>query len=135
VYERPASRFVADFIGTSNFIDATVAAKHDGTYEVETPAGSLRVASADEFPVGAKVVLCARPEHIQLSVASGNGAAPDVWHGTVENRAFLGEVVDHVVSVGGQTVRARCDANVSIPQGTDVDVAVRADACTLLPAE
>jgi iron(III) transport system ATP-binding protein len=135
VYERPASRFVADFIGTSNFIDATVSGKAGDAYELQTPAGKLRVPSSEEFPVGARVVLCARPEHIQLSVARSNGSGPELWHGTVENRAFLGEVVDHVVSLGGQTVRARCDSSVSIPAGTEVDVAVRAEACSLLPAE
>src|SRR5436190_3716636 len=135
VYERPASRFVADFIGTSNFIEATVSGKAGGAYDLQTPAGTLRVPSPEEFAVGARVVLCARPEHIQLSLGRSNGAGPEVWHGTVENRAFLGEVVDHVVSLGAQTVRARCDSSVSIPAGTEVDVAVRAEACSLLPAE
>jgi iron(III) transport system ATP-binding protein len=134
VYEKPQSRFVADFIGTSNFIDAKIAVRGDGAYDVDTAAGRVRVPAGADFAVGASVILCARPEHIEIRVPT-NGSLPDDWSGTVENRAFLGEVVDHVVAVGGRTIRVRCNASVSIAAGTDVAVRLRGDTCSLLPAE
>src|SRR5215216_1052701 len=57
VYEAPASRFVADFIGTSNFIDGVVEARHDGVYSIRTSDGELRIRSDAEFAVGAAVVV------------------------------------------------------------------------------
>src|SRR5918911_524601 len=67
VYEAPRSRFVADFIGTSNFIDGVVEERRHGLYIVRTADGELRVRSDAEFAVGAPVVVAARPEHVQLS--------------------------------------------------------------------
>jgi iron(III) transport system ATP-binding protein len=133
VYERPQSRFVADFIGTSNFFDGKIEAREGGAYLVRTDAGVLRVRSDASFAVGANVVVAARPEHIELSL-HGNGTAPNQWQGRVEARAFLGEVVDHVVSVGSTEIRARCNSKVSIPAPTEVAVTFHEEAFSLIPA-
>jgi iron(III) transport system ATP-binding protein len=133
VYESPRSRFVADFIGTSNFIDGSVEAKDGGVYTVATPDGQLRVRSELSFAVGDAVVVAARPEHIQLSTAA-NGAGANVWRGSVTVRSFLGESVDHVVSVGSREIRARCNPSVSIPPETDVTLTFPEDAVSLIPA-
>jgi iron(III) transport system ATP-binding protein len=132
VYERPTSRFVADFIGTSNFIDGVVESKDGNVYGVRTPAGDLRVRSDGTYAVGANVVVAARPEHIGLS--SGlNGAGPNTWRGRVTVRSFLGESVDHVVDVGGQEIRARCNPTVSIPAETDVTLTFPEESVSLIP--
>jgi iron(III) transport system ATP-binding protein len=132
VYEHPNSRFVADFIGTSNFIDGVVEAKDGDVYTVRTPDGELRVHSEGDYVVGAPVVVAARPEHIGLQ-AGTNGGGPNRWNGTVTVRSFLGESVDHVVSVGSQEVRARCNPTVSIPPETDVTLTFPEDAVSLIP--
>ena len=133
VYEQPASRFVADFIGTSNFIDGTVEQCEPGEYVVRTAAGDLRVPSEKQFAVGDAVVVAARPEHIELTTDL-NGVGPNVWRGRVEARAFLGEVVDHVVSVGSGEIRARCNSKVSIPAPTEVTLRFHMEAFSLVPA-
>ncbi|HSP73482.1 MAG TPA: ABC transporter ATP-binding protein [Gaiellaceae bacterium] len=136
VYEAPHSRFVADFIGTSNFIDGVVEAREGGVFTVRTPDGDLHVRSDAEFAVGAPVVVAARPEHIALeAVGSRNGAAPNRWYGRVTVRSFLGESVDHVVAVGAQEIRARCNPSISIPAETEVALTFREDACSLVPGE
>jgi iron(III) transport system ATP-binding protein len=134
VYERPASRFVADFIGTSNFIDGTVAARDGDTYVVKTEDGELRVTSDKAYDVGAAVIVAARPEHIELHTSGNGGVGPNTWRGRVEARAFLGEVVDHVVSVGSREIRARCNSKVSIPEPTEVTVEFHEEAFSLIPA-
>jgi iron(III) transport system ATP-binding protein len=133
VYEQPNSRFVADFIGTSNFIDGTVEAVDGGVYTVATADGMLRVRSDARYPVGAPVVVAARPEHVQLT-AGANGAGPNCWNGTVTVRSFLGESVDHVVDVGSREIRARCNPTVSIPAETRVTVTFAEDSVSLIPA-
>ena len=132
IYERPASRFVADFIGTSNFIDGVVESRDGDVYLVTTDDGALRVRSDRAFDAGARVVVSARPEHITLA-ASMNGTGPNLWRGRVEARAFLGESVDHVVMVGSRELRVRCNSAVSIPPATDVSVAFGDEAFTLIP--
>jgi iron(III) transport system ATP-binding protein len=133
VYEKPSSRFVADFIGTSNFIDGSVEGHEDGAYTVRTADGLLRVPSDDDFPVGAEVVVAARPEHIEIQPGA-NGGGPNRWTGRVEARAFLGEVVDHVVSVGSREIRTRSNSKVSIPAPTEVTVTFHEEAFSLIPA-
>jgi iron(III) transport system ATP-binding protein len=133
VYEKPSSRFVADFIGTSNFIDGSVEGRDGGAYTVRTAEGLLRVPSDDEFPVGAEVVVAARPEHIEIQPGT-NGVGANRWNGRVEARAFLGEVVDHVVSVGSREIRTRSNSKVSIPPPTEVTVSFHEEAFSLIPA-
>jgi iron(III) transport system ATP-binding protein len=134
VYEKPSSRFVADFIGTSNFIDGVVEAKEGASsYRVRTDDGVLVVPSDSTFQVGDNVVVAARPEHIEITPGA-NGAAPNVWNGRIAVRSFLGEVVDHVVSVGSRELRARCNSKVSIPPETDVTVRFHEEAFSLIPA-
>jgi len=134
IYETPQSRFVADFIGTSNFIEGVVQTRDNGVYVVHTSDGDLRVRSDGDFAVGAPVVVSARPEHIAIAAEPTNGTVPNRWPGRVEARAFLGESVDHVISVGSREIRARCNPSISIPAPTEVTVTFPEDACSLIPA-
>jgi iron(III) transport system ATP-binding protein len=136
VYERPASRFVADFIGSSNFIEGEIVeAGPDGSYSVRTPEGVLRAISAANLPQASKVVVCIRPEHVGLHAAETAPSKDAAWRGRVQARAFLGESVDHVVAVGGLEIRARCNPNLSLPPGTDVSVSFPDTACSLIPSD
>jgi iron(III) transport system ATP-binding protein len=133
VYERPQSHFVADFIGTSNFIEGVVEAAEGDHFRIKTNDGVLSVAADARFAVGSPVVVAARPEHIEITPGL-NGTGPNVWNGRIAVRSFLGEVVDHVVTVGSRELRARCNSKVSIPAETDVTVRFHEGAFSLIPA-
>ncbi len=135
VYEHPQSRFVADFIGKSNFFEGTIERRDGDVYVVSVPEGELRVAATADYAAGQAVVVSARPEHVSLATESLNGAGPNRWHGVVQARAFVGEYVDHVVSVGDREILARCNSALSIPAPTEVSVTFREEACSLIPAE
>ena len=92
IYARPASRFVADFIGKANFASATVA--DDGTLLI----GGIRVAgtSSPGSPPGAAVTAVVRPEAVRLSSA-GDG----MFSGTVRRAMFLGNIAEYLVEVDG----------------------------------
>lgn len=135
IYERPASRFVADFLGAANLLEARVEAQADGgLYTVRSSSGSLRAASAAAHAPGAQVLVVIRPENVVLELPNGS-ANGNGWHGTVQARAFLGDAVEHLVRVGDLELRARSDAAVSIRPGTEVVVAFREQACSLVPQE
>jgi iron(III) transport system ATP-binding protein len=132
IYERPASRFVADFLGAANLVEARVEARAgEGLYTVRSPAGALRAASAARHEPGAEVLVVIRPENVvlELPTPSTNGSR---WRGTVQARAFLGDAVEHVVRVGDSELRARTEASVSIRPGTEVAVGFRERSCSLV---
>src|SRR5438477_45412 len=82
IYESPRTRFVADFIGTSNFIEGVVEEKRAGGYLVRTEHGQLEVPSDIQHASGAAVLVSARPEHIALTTER-NGVGPNRWLGRV----------------------------------------------------
>ena len=89
VYEHPATRFVADFLGQSNFISGSVLSHEAGRLRVSTPTGLHVFARSDRaLPANANVTLAVRPEKIRLSTARPESA-----------NAFVAEIV-HIVYLG-----------------------------------
>ncbi len=107
LYERPVNRFVADFIGQTNLIEATVA---DGATIVL--ANGSKVAVTTAHPAGAKVFMSLRPESITIGE---RGSAPaefraDCLDGTVSEATYLGHAVDYHVSVDWIDLEVRTPA-------------------------
>jgi len=94
LYDQPVSRYVADFVGKSNFIDGTLTALSATDGQIESPSG-LRFAGrvSGGLVRGAKVALSVRPEQINLAHSVRTGAEPV----TVINRIFLGEHTEYLV--------------------------------------
>lgn len=67
LYDRPSSRFVAGFIGESNFLPATVRGIENGTVLVECQGGVMRAVSPGSPMSGLKVALTIRPERLHFS--------------------------------------------------------------------
>jgi iron(III) transport system ATP-binding protein len=133
VYEAPANKFVAEFIGTSNFIPGTVGSVQGGRHSVETANGTLYLEHGADLPTGSDVVVSIRPEAVELTTDSRAGQVPNEWHGTVVARAFLGDAVDHVVAVGKHEMRARVNPSVSIEPGTPVYLQLDPTKISLVP--
>jgi iron(III) transport system ATP-binding protein len=135
IYEQPNCKFVAQFIGTSNFIDGVVKGQEAGHVTVETNEGPLLVRHDGHVPVGTEVVVSIRPEAVTVVQETGGPSRPNQWSGEVLTRAFLGDSVDHIVSVGKHQIRNRANPDVSIAQGTKVSVRMDPAKLTLVPLE
>ncbi len=92
LYDRPATRFVADFIGEANFIDGQV--KQTGeTLKIETPAGLLAAEGAGGLHEKNSVTCCIRPERINIAPAGAQIATgPNSLDVTVESTTYLGQM-------------------------------------------
>jgi iron(III) transport system ATP-binding protein len=134
IYENPQSKFVAEFIGTSNFIDGTVKARNGDCYVVETHDGRLTLDAALDVSPGTEVVVSIRPEAVMLTTERPLDAV-NVWEGNVTTRAFLGDAVDHVVSVGKRDIRARCLPHISHAPGTTVYMQMDPAKLALVPVD
>jgi iron(III) transport system ATP-binding protein len=95
LYRRPASRFVADFLGEANFLDGTILAGGD-TAKIQTPAGVLMADGSNAGAAGSGVTLCVRPENISIAPAGANRDASAV-PGMVESAVYLGEICQYGV--------------------------------------
>jgi iron(III) transport system ATP-binding protein len=136
VYERPETRFVAEFIGSSTFLPGTVLSAAAGELTVSTRPGRLVLRSVLSLPAGADVIVSIRPESVALRpAAAGEAPRPGEWSGEVVSRAFLGDSVDHVVRVGDAEVRARGNPAVSVEPGRPVLLELERERLALVPVD
>ncbi|HEY4910190.1 MAG TPA: ABC transporter ATP-binding protein, partial [Methylomirabilota bacterium] len=68
LYERPRTRFVADFVGTNNLVPGRVSGRAGADLVVDTAVGTLRAVSSG--PVGERCVLAIRPENVAIDVGA-----------------------------------------------------------------
>jgi iron(III) transport system ATP-binding protein len=133
IYERPANQFVADFVGTTNFIEGTVlgrAASEDGCYRVRTEIGDIIVTAGHQLHSDERAVLSVRPEDVELAEAMPAGG--NVWEGRVDQKVFLGEAVDFQVKVGPRTLLSRRHPTLRTPVGDPIFVQLKPEKCVVL---
>lgn len=100
IYERPASRFVAGFIGTSNLLSGPVAERRDGAL-VLRPSAEERIivpAAGDAPAVGTELELTVRPEKISICPHPPDGEVC-LLRGTVTEVVYLGTSTNYTVGV------------------------------------
>ncbi|WP_435231972.1 ABC transporter ATP-binding protein [Pseudopelagicola sp. nBUS_20] len=94
LYDNPQSRYVADFVGTSNFFEGDITAIHDVKVQINLQDGQAYEATlGDDLAVGTRACLSIRPEQIRLSKMEIPGALKV----TVQNQIFLGEHTEYLV--------------------------------------
>lgn len=133
IYAKPLTKFVAEFIGNSNFIEGTVLKATATTATFDTPYGAVDAVHAVAPIVGERYVIGIRPESIELFATESAPASSNGFTGTVVARSFLGEAVDHIVDVGGFELRARVNPSVSIAPGTPVTLRIDPSTISLIP--
>jgi iron(III) transport system ATP-binding protein len=138
VYQRPANRFVATFLGRCNVMEGVVrqAAKHDSVeVEVGTQGLRLRVAGGADAAPGGAVSVAIRPEAIQLvngAVANGSGPAhpePNRFDVSISDVSFLGDHYEYRLRAGDLTLLAQSPYPVS---ATALKATVDPAACRLV---
>ncbi len=120
VYAKPASVFVAQFVGEMNFVKAKVA----GVGQIESALGIIAALAPNGFSVGATVTLAVRPEHVKVTPAPSYGSATMV--GKIASKNYLGDSALVEVEVKGVTLMAKLAG--------DVDLTVGAQAVIEIPA-
>ena len=89
LYDRPASRFVADFLGEANFLDGRI----EDDVAARTVVGKLRYGHGGGMKAGDEVTCCIRPERIVIE--AGEAEAPgeaNLIGATIVSTIYLGEI-------------------------------------------
>jgi spermidine/putrescine transport system ATP-binding protein len=123
LYDRPASRYVADFIGETNLLAGTVVESAGGMAALRVGGTILRGVTDAPLAPGSEAWLTVRPEAIALS----NGATPavhNVVHGTVSDAVYAGSTLRvHVTLPGGRRVVANVPSGTVAENGASVTLA------------
>jgi ABC-type Fe3+/spermidine/putrescine transport system ATPase subunit len=102
LYERPRTRFVADFVGTNNLVAGEVRERRGDEVIVETPLGALR--AIPNGAVSGRCVLAIRPENVAIA-ATGAGSGPgNVVTGRVSFVSYLGNTLRYDLEAAGGLV-------------------------------
>ncbi len=138
LYENPATRFVADFIGESNFLKGRVTRRENGLVRIEGLL-PLQGRAASGLAEQGQAVLAVRPErlHIRTVGASGNGEENAV-EGRVTDIVYLGQSRKFIVRLADDSeMTALVQANVqgleSVSVGSEVGLSWRAEDSKVLP--
>ena len=102
VYNRPANKFVFSFIGLSNFLDIVW---EDGRAYVRGESAALpeSLTPPEDMRDKGGLSLASRPSEIDFVSDSDEGGL----RGVVSRKAFLGEIIDYQVKIGGQEIRVQ----------------------------
>ncbi len=132
IYERPQTRFVADFIGLTNLIPGQVVGPDGDLYRVDTAQGPLRCTIAGGAAPHSDVLVSIRPEDVAIR---DGGTEPGAWDATVEHVVFLGESVDCRLAVGGLMLRAHAHPSLRVRRGDRVSLAFNPERCVAIRPE
>jgi iron(III) transport system ATP-binding protein len=128
IYERPASTFVAEFIGQTSFLRGVVVGAGDARVTARLGSGALVTASADRaWPAGASVVLAVRAERVRLDQSGG---AENTIAARVQSRVYVGSTYQYLLSTPDGLLRVEAPRDVG---GPDVRVYLPPEGIVVLP--
>jgi len=139
LYERPANRFVADFIGINNLIEGTVSMVDAtaGRLRVATVLGELSALGDERLRASDRCILCIRPEN--AAVGGEAAAERNLVDGRIAFAAYLGNTLRYDVDLG-QGIVFKADVgdpwhHEELPMGSAVSVTFPVTSTVAIPAE
>jgi iron(III) transport system ATP-binding protein len=135
IYEQPCNQFVADFVGTTNFIGGIVTSvdDHNGRCLVNSAMGPLRAQASQGVSKDIAVTVSVRPEDVELSEPPPVADGDNVCKAVVTAKDFLGEHLDFQVKVGDVVLLARAHPSLRTPVGDSIYLRMKAEKCVAIP--
>lgn len=130
IYQSPRERFVANFIGLTNFLEGRVK-KVGRPGEVETPSGSLKCILPEGAAPGEGVVIVIRPEDVKLAIGPF-AQEENVLEGKVEAVIFMGDTLECQVMVGTKMMRIKLHPSSLVARGETIRLELPAERCRAL---
>jgi len=132
IYERPRSRFVADFIGLSDFLEGKLLTVDGGRAVMQLAGVELTVPVWPEMRPGQSVLLFIRPNDIALHPAD-HPAGENVFDARVDKVTYLGDKIDYRLLIGtGLELRVQTDGKVRFSVGEKVKVHLPPTHCRVI---
>ena len=132
IYEEPKTKFVADFIGLTNFIKGVLTDYDSLGRGVITSkgAGQLIVPLQYDLKKGEKLLVFIRPNEVQFIDFEDESIKDNVFTGVIEKATYLGDKVDYRIRVGTDLeIRAQIGGSKMLTHGDNVKVHLPLDRC------
>jgi ABC-type Fe3+/spermidine/putrescine transport system ATPase subunit len=140
LYERPATAFVRDFLGSTVLLSGhTAPTAPPGQVAIcldDLPESVLYVSAGDTLPLAANqaVLAAVRPEDIQMQAPANGRVGPNELAGTLQTLLFVGNHYECRVELGaGQNVLLAAPRSTLLREGDPVRLAVAAEGITVWP--
>ena len=133
IYQKPATRFVADFIGESNIFDGIVKKKEEDILTIELPSGTVK-ARGEGFRAGERVYISVRPEAIEVS---GQGAEGFDLPVRVTDSVYMGTIIKVMMQdrCGREIKYSRFEEDPLLTEGADLFVSWKPEKAVVIPFE
>ncbi len=131
IYFNANHRFVADFIGRTNLIDATVTSQDQSITTVDSAIGSVVCRKQHDMTPGDKVTLCLRPEFIRLKRGDAT-QTQNVFNGQIQSLVFIGEAFEGEITIDDTQLFIKIEPDSAIEVGDNVNFTVDPDNCLLV---
>lgn len=136
IYKKPTNRFVADFIGTTNFIPGEVVQVHQdtGMVFVRTEFSEKMLCKMSDtmaITPGTKVHASIRPEDVEVFMEPSQGKE-NLFKGTIVHKAYLGNFLSFFVSVNGTMIRVQVPYHVPQEEGHELYLFLNPQKCMIL---
>ncbi|HUD00065.1 MAG TPA: ABC transporter ATP-binding protein [Candidatus Polarisedimenticolaceae bacterium] len=137
IYRQPKTRFVADFIGLTNFIDGRVKTLGSNGSEfglVETSSGLLKSELPQSAKVGDAVVIVVRLEDVNLITGVPNADQENVLEAKVVTAMFMGDTKECRVRLRDSSLRLKLHPSTEIGEGESIRIKLPPEHCRALMA-
>jgi iron(III) transport system ATP-binding protein len=132
IYDRPATAFIASFLGNANLIQGVVAGRdgESATIHIGTGDAAVVVPVSAAIRAGHQVVVMARPEDIELAAYRADNG----WNqARVRRVLFEGSSAQCTLECGGEVLRARVDRTFEPAAGSTIAFKLNAERCMVYP--
>ncbi|MBW1980245.1 MAG: ABC transporter ATP-binding protein [Deltaproteobacteria bacterium] len=136
IYERPANKFVADFIGTMNFISGEIVRVEQDSDVVQVRTGFsdhllCRTSGTAAASPGQTVYASIRPEDVEV-FSDPPQANDNLFKGTIVHKAYLGNFLYFFVSVNGNMIRVQVSHHLPYEEGQELYLFLNPQKCMIL---
>ncbi|MBW2077948.1 MAG: ABC transporter ATP-binding protein [Deltaproteobacteria bacterium] len=136
IYQKPANRFVADFIGTMNFMSGEVVQVLQDTDDVHVRTEFsdrmlCKTPNTAETTPGKKVYASIRPEDVEVFTEPPKGRE-NLFKGTIAHKAYLGNFLYFFVNVDGTEIRVQIPHHMPQEEGQELYLFLNPEKCMIL---